>query len=80
VPDSSMVCPLCGAGMMIAVQMDRQDVFDRLWLWGLTYMYNQPGKGGSYQVSATSCVGPRRAAQYVKLVEVSRAFIALASL
>jgi oligosaccharide reducing-end xylanase len=28
-------------GMMIAVQMDKQEEFDRLWKWAKTYMYQQ---------------------------------------
>lgn len=31
-------------GMMMAVQMDRQDIFDRLWLFSKTYMYQSSGK------------------------------------
>ena len=27
-------------GMMIAVQLDKKDVFDKLWRWAKTYMYN----------------------------------------
>jgi oligosaccharide reducing-end xylanase len=30
-------------GMMIAVQVDRQDVFDRLWTWSKSHMQNQTG-------------------------------------
>ena len=30
-------------GMMIAVQMDRQDVFDRLWKWTVTHMRHESG-------------------------------------
>ena len=30
-------------GMMIAVQFDRQDIFDRLWRWGKKYMQHQEG-------------------------------------
>ena len=33
-------------GMMIAVQMDKQEEFDRLWTWAKTYMYQ---KDGPYQ-------------------------------
>ena len=32
-------------GMMIAVQMGRQDIFDRLWRWARTYMYNETNTG-----------------------------------
>jgi len=30
-------------GMMIAVQFDRKDIFDRLWRWGKRYMQHQEG-------------------------------------
>ena len=30
-------------GMMIAVQMDRKDIFDRLWRWSKHYMQHQDG-------------------------------------
>ncbi len=30
-------------GMMMAVQMDRQDIFDRLWLFAKTFMYQSSG-------------------------------------
>ena len=30
-------------GMMIAVQMDRKDIFDRLWRWSKRYMQHQDG-------------------------------------
>jgi oligosaccharide reducing-end xylanase len=30
-------------GMMIAVQLDRKDVFDRLWTWSKNHMQNQTG-------------------------------------
>ncbi len=35
-------------GMMIAVQMDRQDVFDRIWKWVKTYMQMQRGAHKGY--------------------------------
>lgn len=35
-------------GMMMAVQMDRQDIFDRLWLFSKTYMYHDNGKYEGY--------------------------------
>ena len=28
-------------GMMMAVQMDRKDIFDRLWLFSKTFMYQK---------------------------------------
>jgi oligosaccharide reducing-end xylanase len=35
-------------GMMIAVQMDKQDEFDRLWKWAKTYMYQTSGPYQGY--------------------------------
>ncbi len=35
-------------GMMMAVQMDRKDIFDRLWLFSKTYMYQKSGKYQGY--------------------------------
>ncbi|MDR2964747.1 MAG: Ig-like domain-containing protein [Treponema sp.] len=34
-------------GMMIAVQLDQKDQFDRLWRWARTYMYNETHPSGS---------------------------------
>ena len=35
-------------GMMMCVQMDRQDEFDRLWKWARTYMYMEEGPNQGY--------------------------------
>lgn len=35
-------------GMMMAVQMDHKDIFDRLWLFSKTYMYQSTGKYEGY--------------------------------
>ena len=35
-------------GMMIAVQMDKKDIFDRLWRWGKKYMQHQDGPWEGY--------------------------------
>ncbi len=35
-------------GMMMAVQVDRKDIFDRLWLFSKTYMYQKEGKYQGY--------------------------------
>ncbi|MBO4267698.1 MAG: xylanase [Lachnospiraceae bacterium] len=35
-------------GMMMSVQMDRKDVFDRIWKWTRTYMYNDSGQYKGY--------------------------------
>lgn len=37
-----------GYGMMIAVQMDRKDIFDRVWKWTRTYMYLDKGNYKGY--------------------------------
>src|SRR5271157_906384 len=35
-------------GMMIAVQMDKKDVFDKLWKWAITYMQLKSGPHKGY--------------------------------
>jgi oligosaccharide reducing-end xylanase len=35
-------------GMMMAAQMDRKDIFDRLWLYSVTYMLHKTGKYEGY--------------------------------
>ncbi len=35
-------------GMMIAVQMDKQEEFDRIWRWAKTYMYHPHGDFAGY--------------------------------
>lgn len=35
-------------GMMMAVQMNRKDIFDKLWLFSKTYMYQREGKYQGY--------------------------------
>lgn len=35
-------------GMMICVQMDKQEEFDRLWKWAKTYMYHKDGERKGY--------------------------------
>ncbi|WP_088102739.1 glycosyl hydrolase family 8 [Halalkalibacter urbisdiaboli] len=35
-------------GMMIAVQLNKKDVFDRLWKWAKTYMYMTEGENAGY--------------------------------
>jgi len=41
-------------GMMMAIQMDRQDIFDKIWLWSKTYMYQEDGPFAGY--FAWSCM------------------------
>lgn len=35
-------------GMMMAIQMDRKDIFDRIWKWARTYMYLNKGTYEGY--------------------------------
>ncbi len=35
-------------GMMMAVQMNDKDIFDRLWKWSKTYMYMDEGENAGY--------------------------------
>ncbi|MEZ4670266.1 MAG: glycosyl hydrolase family 8 [Anaerolineae bacterium] len=35
-------------GMMIAVQLDKKEVFDRIWTWARTYMYHEDGPWSGY--------------------------------
>ncbi len=35
-------------GMMMCVQMDRKEEFDRLWKWARTYMYMEEGENKGY--------------------------------
>ncbi|WP_277680148.1 glycosyl hydrolase family 8 [Gracilibacillus dipsosauri] len=35
-------------GMMMAVQMDDKEIFDRLWKWSKTYMYMDEGENAGY--------------------------------
>jgi oligosaccharide reducing-end xylanase len=35
-------------GMMIAVQLDKQEEFNRLWNWAMTHMYNEGGQYDGY--------------------------------
>jgi oligosaccharide reducing-end xylanase len=35
-------------GMMIAVQLDKKEEFDRIWKWTKTYMYNAEGPNAGY--------------------------------
>ena len=42
-------------GMMMAVQMDQKDIFDKIWLWAMTHMYHKPGSGEFSGYFAWSC-------------------------
>jgi len=48
-------------GMMMAVQMDRKDIFDRLWKWSRTYMYQTTGKYSGYFAWSCSLDGKHNA-------------------
>jgi oligosaccharide reducing-end xylanase len=48
-------------GMMMAVQMDRKDLFDRLWLFSKTYMYQSGGKYRGYFAWSVSPAGVKNA-------------------
>lgn len=48
-------------GMMMAVQMDRKDIFDRLWLFAKTYMYQSSGKYQGYFAWSTGADGTKNA-------------------
>lgn len=44
-------------GMMMAVQMNRKDIFDRLWLFSKTYMHQSEGKFQGYFAWSVSISG-----------------------
>jgi oligosaccharide reducing-end xylanase len=48
-------------GMMMAVQMDRKDIFDRLWLFSKTFMYQSSGKFQGYFAWSVSREGVKNA-------------------
>ncbi|WP_294632729.1 glycosyl hydrolase family 8 [uncultured Bacteroides sp.] len=48
-------------GLMIAVQFNRQDIFDRLWRWGKTYMQHQEGPLKGYFAWSCRTDGTRNA-------------------
>ncbi len=48
-------------GMMMAVQMDRQDIFDKLWLFTVTYMLQKSGKYEGYFAWSVNRDGSHRA-------------------
>lgn len=48
-------------GMMMAVQMDRQDIFDRLWLFAKTYMYQSSGQYQGYFAWSVGADGAKNA-------------------
>ena len=48
-------------GMMIAVQFDKKDIFDRLWRWGKKYMQHQEGPLKGYFAWSCKTDGTRNA-------------------
>lgn len=48
-------------GMMIAVQFDRKDIFDRIWRWTKTYMQHQDGVRKGYFAWSCKIDGTRNA-------------------
>ncbi|NLK22078.1 MAG: xylanase [Epulopiscium sp.] len=48
-------------GMMICVQLDKQEEFDRLWKWTKTYMWHREGKYTGYFAWSCNTDGTRRA-------------------
>lgn len=48
-------------GMMMAVQMNRQDLFDRLWLFSKTYMHQTTGKYTGYFAWSVTTEGAHNA-------------------
>ncbi|WP_139367561.1 glycosyl hydrolase family 8 [Bacillus alkalicellulosilyticus] len=48
-------------GMMMAVQMDDKDIFDRLWRWTMKYMYMTEGKHAGYFAWSCSPEGKKNA-------------------
>lgn len=48
-------------GMMMSVQMNNQEIFDRLWLWSLTYMHHDSGKYKDYFAWSCAPDGKRNA-------------------
>jgi len=48
-------------GMMMAVQMDRQDIFDKLWMFSKRYMWHEDGKYQGYFAWSVNPEGRRNA-------------------
>lgn len=48
-------------GMMMAVQMNRKDIFDKLWLFAKTYMYQSKGKYQGYFAWSVGTNGTKNA-------------------
>ena len=48
-------------GMMMCVQLDRKDAFDRLWKWAKTYMWMDSGENEGYFAWSCAVDGSRNA-------------------
>ena len=48
-------------GMMVCVQLDRKEEFDRLWKWARTYMYLEGGSGHNYFAWSCAVDGSKNA-------------------
>lgn len=48
-------------GMMVCVQLDRKEEFDRLWKWARTYMYLEGGSGHNYFAWSCAVDGTKNA-------------------
>jgi oligosaccharide reducing-end xylanase len=48
-------------GMMMAVQMDRKDIFDKIWNWSKTYMFMQTGQHKGYFAWSCATNGEKNA-------------------
>ena len=48
-------------GMMVCVQLDKKEEFDRLWKWTRTYMYMDEGSGKNYFAWSCALDGTRNA-------------------
>ena len=48
-------------GMMMSVQMNRKDEFDRLWKWSKTYMYHEDGRHEGYFAWSCATDGTKNA-------------------
>ena len=47
-------------GMMICVQLDKKEEFDRIWKWTLTYMYMEEGRNAGYFCWSNELDGRKR--------------------
>ncbi|MDR2802233.1 MAG: family 43 glycosylhydrolase [Prevotellaceae bacterium] len=48
-------------GLMVAVQFDRKDIFDKLWRWGVKYMQHKEGRYKGYFAWSCKIDGTRNA-------------------